>query len=305
MLKDKILNCEPGILLYGLTPPKIHLEESERNRIAKIWRDRIESIDVDGIVLYDLQDEINRNKNERIFEFIKTIEPEEYYKNYLKTSVEAIIYKVVGKYDKAEFEQNLKTQSVNLNVFVGASSKEQDISLRLDDAYNIAKKGKFDLFLGGICIPERHAKNASEHLKVASKTINGCKYFITQAVYDLENAKKFIDDYSKLSIQKVPIIFTFTPCGSLKTLEFMKWLGISIPYYFEERLKNSEDILSASVNLSLELFNFLYKYSLAKGVSVGANIESISARKSEIEASLRLLEGIKEIISKTNVSYRS
>lgn len=305
MLKDKILNCEAGILLYGMTPPKAHLESDELIRISDIQRKRIESIGVDGIVLYDLQDESSRNKNERVFEFIKTVEPEIYYKEYLRTGVEAIVYKAVGKYHKDEFKDILRRQEVNLNVFVGASSKEQNINLHLDEAYKIVRDEKFDILLGGICIPERHAKNASEHLKVANKTINGCRYFITQAVYDLENAKKFIDDYSRLSIKKVPIIFTFTPCGSLKTLEFMKWLGISIPHYFEERLKNSEDILSASINLSLELFNFLYKYSLAKGISVGANVESVSARKVEIEASLKLLDGIKEIINKTNFSYRS
>lgn len=305
MLKEKILNCEAGIVLYGLTPPKAHLEESERIRIAEIWRERIEGIGADGIVLYDLQDESGRNQNKRVFEFTQTIDPGEYYENYLKTGVEAIIYRAVGKYDEKELTQILNSQSSKLNVFVGASSRDQEIRLRLEDAYKIAAKSGANILLGGICIPERHAKNSSEHLKVASKSINGCRYFITQAVYNLENAKKFIDDYASLGIKKTPIIFTFTPCGSLKTLEFMKWLGICIPDYFENRLKASEDILQTSVNLSLELFNFLYKYGLAKGVSVGANVESISARKVEIEASVKLLEGVKKIIKRTNFSYRA
>ena len=96
----------------------------------------------------------------------------------------------------------------------------------------------------------------------------------------------------------MPIIFTFTPCGSLKTLEFMKWLGISVPSFLENRLKNSVDILQSSVALCAEMFDFLYKYALAKGVSVGANVESVSTRKVEIEASLQLLKNIKKIIEK-------
>lgn len=304
MLKEKISNNQAGIVLYGLTPPKIHLDENERQRIAGIWRNRIEAMGVDGIVLYDLQDESSRNQNERVFEFIQTIEPEGYYENYLKTDVEAVIYRVVGKYSEDEFTQILRSQSSNLNVFVGASSRDQEIKLKLEKAYKIALQESSSLMVGGICIPERHAKNTSEHLKVASKSISGCKFFITQAVYNLENAKKFIDDYANLGVKKHPIIFTFTPCGSLKTLEFMKWLGIGIPEHFEQKLMASEDILQASVNLSLELFNFLYKYGVAKGISIGANIESVSARKVEIEASLRLVEGVKRIIKRTNFSYR-
>ncbi|WP_249934094.1 hypothetical protein [Campylobacter sp. RM16190] len=191
-----------GIVLYGLTPPKAHLEQSEKERIAKIWRQRIESIGVDGIVLYDLQDESGRNENERVFEFARTIEPEEYYENYLKTDVEAVIYRVVGKYSEDELAQILSSQSSKINVFVGASSKGQEIKLKLERAYKIVAKEKSELLLGGICIPERHAKNANEHLKVANKSISGCRYFITQAVYNLENAKKFIDDYASLGIKK-------------------------------------------------------------------------------------------------------
>ena len=124
------------------------------------------------------------------------------------------------------------------------------------------------------------------------------RIFISQAVYNAENAKNFIDDYAKMGIKKVPIIFTFTPCGNIKTLEFMKWLGISVPSFLENRLKNSVDILQSSVSLSAEMFDFLYKYGLAKGVSVGANVESIGTRKAEIEASLELLAKIKKIIAK-------
>ena len=56
----------------------------------------------------------------------------------------------------------------------------------------------------------------------------------------------------------VPIIFTITPCGSAKTLEFMKWLGIRYTnLILQERLKNSEDILEESVKLSRDIFEIL------------------------------------------------
>ena len=114
----------------------------------------------------------------------------------------------------------------------------------------------------------------------------------------MQNAKDFIDDYAALECKRVPIIFTFTPCGSLKTLEFMKWLGISVPDFLQQRLQSSVDILQSSTALCAEMFDFIYKYALAKGVSVGANIESVSTRRVEIEASLGLLKEIRKIILK-------
>lgn len=54
-------------------------------------------LDVDGVVTYDLQDEGDRNDEKRTFEFVKTIDPYEYYKS-LELKFPGIIYKSVGKY---------------------------------------------------------------------------------------------------------------------------------------------------------------------------------------------------------------
>ena len=32
----------------------------------------------------------------------------------------------------------------------------------------------------------------------------------------------------------LPVILTFSPCGSQKTLAFMKWLGIAFPRWLEK-----------------------------------------------------------------------
>jgi len=294
MLKDK-LKMGKSVLLYGLTPPKSNLSENEIAKIAQIQSERINKLPIDGVVLYDLQDESARTKETRTFEFIHTIDPKIYYEKYLKTAKEAIIYRAVSKYTKENFHAALFD---GISVFVGAGSKNENLNLHLNEAYKIKREISPNLMLGGICIPERHAKKGNEHLKVASKISQGCDFFITQAVYNVENAKNFIDEYAKMGIRKVPIIFTFTPCGNLKTLEFMKWLGISIPDFLESRLKNSVDILQSSVSLSAEMFEFLYKYSRAKGVKIGANVESVSTRKVEIEASLKLVDEIKRIMEK-------
>ncbi len=298
-LSAKIANNERGILLYGITPPKITTGKNAALDIAQKLINRLENLDIDGLVIYDLQDESARNKDERTFEFVRTIAPEIYLNDYLKNRYEAVIYKAVANYSQSEFRAFLQIFS-GLGVFVGASSASDEAALKLPEAYKIAKEqqnraGRF--YYGGIAIPERHIKKGDEHKRVADKIAAGCDFFITQAVYDIDTAKKFIDDYAASGARMVPMIFTLTPCGDNKTLNFMRWLGISMPQSYEERIFKASDPLAESLKLSLEMFEFLYHYGSAKGISVGANVESISTKKAEIEASIELVNSIKSTIS--------
>lgn len=307
MLTDKIRNKESGIILYGITPPKINHTEEEIKDIAKKHIDRISKLNVDGLVLYDIQDESDRTDEKRPFPFIKTINPCEYSKNYLQElKTPRVVYRAVGNYTAEKFTTWLKetTQTQVHSVFVGAASHEQQNNISLKEAYSLKREVNDNLCLGGIAIPERHMKKQDEHLRIFSKRNNSCEYFITQCVYDLHAAKTFLTDYAKHAkennYEMVPIIFTLTPCGSTKTLEFMKWLGIHVPNYLEEDLKESGDILNESVKLSRDIFEELFKFGKRKGIPVGCNIESVAIRKAEIEASVELLEEVKTIIKENS-----
>ena len=304
MLKDKIKNQKSGILLYGMTPPKAKHTKEELKVIADRQIERIKDLEIDGLVLYDIQDESDRTDIKRPFPFVKTLDSCDYAKNYLDHALKypVIVYRAVGKYDKAEFKQWLKDRVGRefFSVFVGAASKKTKITIDIKEAYRLKKEIDDELILGGIVIPERHTVKKDEHLRVFSKIQNGCEYFISQAVYNLEAAKRFLDDYALYAKENdkklAPIIFTFTPCGSIKTLEFMKWLGVHIAPSLEERLKNAEDILDESVKTSIGKFKSLYEYGRQKGIPIGANVESIAIRKVEIDASIYLLNEIKKII---------
>lgn len=208
----------------------------------------------------------------------------------------AILYKVVGKYQKEEllsFLGSLRRECAT--VFVGASSSKESVRLRLKEAYAL-RRGFPETLLGGICIPERHRRKGDEEYRIAAKCLQGCRFFVTQAVYNTENAKRFLDDYAALNMPKVPVIFTLTTCGSAKTMEFMRWLGISVVLEYEREIMASPDPLERSVDLCTDLFEFLYKYGLSLGISVGANVESISSRKVEQDGAAKLLLRIRGII---------
>ncbi len=307
MLKNKIKNRKSGILLYGMTPPKAKHSKEELQEIAKCQISRIKNLPIDGLVLYDIQDESDRTDIKRPFPFIKTLDSCDYAKNYLDDALEfpVIVYRAVGKYSKEEFRQWLQDRVGKefFSVFVGAASKKTQTTMDIKEAYRLKREIDDELILGGIVIPERHTAKKDEHLRVFSKIENGCEYFISQAVYNLEAAKRFLDDYASYAERNgkelVPIIFTFTPCGSVKTLEFMKWLGVHIAPSLEEKLKNSEDILEESVKTSIAKFSALYEYGKRRGIPIGANVESIAIRKVEIDASIYLLEEIKKIIERS------
>lgn len=309
MLKQKIADRQAGILIYGMTPPKQTSDRDKAAEIASKQVERLKGTGIDGLVLYDVQDEADRNDQDRPFPYLSTIDPTEYSKTYLQgLNVPRIIYKVVGKQPKEELadwirgERSGNGEEDRFSVFVGSSSSKQAVTMRLPEAYELSRQLNDRLTLGGVVIPERHESKGDEHLRAASKQEGGCAFFISQAVYDVEASKNFLSDYyyhcMKHGIPMAPILFNLAPCGSQKTLEFMKWLGISVPKWLENELVHSQDILDKSIRLSSKIFEELFEFGLEKGIPIGCSVESVSTRKVEIDASVALLREMKQYMDR-------
>ncbi len=305
MLKDKIRNKQAGILTYGLTPPKETNTAEKITEISQKQYERLKGLDLDALVLYDVQEEADRMEGDRPFPYLQTMDPTSYSKAYLsQLSVPKIIYCCVGKYTETQLAEWVKADGdqERYSVFVGASSSQQEVKLDLAEAYKLSGKLNNSLTLGGVLIPERHLKKGDEHIRVVNKTKSGCDFFVSQATYNVEASKNFLSDYyyycNNNGIDMVPILFNLAPCGSPKTLEFMKWLGISIPKWLENELKYSNDALEKSIVLSHKIFEEILDFGLEKGIPIGCSIESVSTRKVEIEASIQLLIDIKSTMDK-------
>lgn len=304
MLYKSLENNQSNILLYGLTPPKITHTQEEIQAISQRQVERLKGAPIDGIVMYDLQDEAERTSLKRPFPFLETIDPARYVNKYLKSLKKpAIVYRTIGKYSKKDTELWLKDRNSPkvISVFVGAASKKQKVQMQMRDAYSLCKKVAPKMKLGGIAIAERHSKKNDEDLRLIQKSEEGCCFFITQAVYDFGAAEKFLKDYAKrVKEEKViakPIIFTLTPCGSQKTLDFMEWLGIHIPQDTKILLKKSSNMLQTSIDHILNVYSKLYKLGKDLHVPIGCNIESVAIRKAEIEASIELIYLAKDIMT--------
>jgi len=168
--------------------------------------------------------------------------------------------------------------------------------MSVEDAYELRREKNNNIVLGGVTIPERHKSKGNEHIRVFDKISQGCSFFVSQGVYDVNASKDFLSDYyyygRENGIPLAPIIFTLTPCGSKKTLQFMRWLGISIPRWLENDLMHSDDILQRSVDHSEQNWNELKAFAEEKRIPIGCNIESVAVRKVEVEASIELLKRV-------------
>jgi len=296
-LFEKLDRGRAGIRLYGIAPPKLASGPERLREIAAEQAARLRMLAPDGLVVYDIQDEPGQGGQARPFPFLPTVDPEVYAHDALAgLAIPKIVYRCVGAHPREDFSSwidRVRSAAVpQLSVFVGAPrGRPRSAGLPLTEAYALARAAP-NLVLGGIAIAERHVAKEDEHERMLAKQHHGCRFFITQSVYDAAPTKSLLSDYA-LSLQAsgrppVPIVLTFSPCGSVRTLEFMKWLGISFPRWLENELRHSTDTLERSVDLCESVFSDVQDYAREKRLPIGINVESVSIRKTEIEASVEL-----------------
>ncbi|MFD2163147.1 methylenetetrahydrofolate reductase [Paradesertivirga mongoliensis] len=304
MFFTKIKRRESGVLLYGITPPKIQTTPERVTEIAAKTVNDLSSLDLDALIVYDVQDESARTDVERPFPFTTALDPFEYASQYLQDlAIPKIIYRPAGKYSSEELSQwlqNLKTHRF-YPIFVGLPSPDYVVKTSLAEAYKIwnEQHGEHSV-IGAITIPERHAVLNDEDVRIMSKVESGVSYFISQCIFNVGYTKKMLDDLllaCQAKNQQLPtIIFTLTICGSVKTLHFMEWLGIHIPDDIREDLQLSEDPVRHSVELATAIAKELIQYCRERSIPFGFNIESVAIRRVEIDASLELLTAVSELL---------
>ena len=98
----------------------------------------------------------------------------------------------------------------------------------------------------------------------------------------------YADECEARGITSVPVVFTLSVCGSLKTLDFLEWLGVKVPGWMRRDLRRAESTLAASLELSRSIAVDMVQYGRRLGVPVGLNVESVSSRRVEIDAAVAL-----------------
>lgn len=294
-LADRIAGREDGLLLFSITPPRCSTTPEEAQRIADVTIERLAAVDVDGLILYDIDDESDRNPSERPFPYLPTKDPAQFYEQHLGAwDKPVVVYRCVGKYDESELTDWLGAQDPAkvLTTFVGASTGEKATRTNLPTAQKLWHEVAPALQLGGVAIPERHSRGGNEHLRLIRKQQSGTSFFVTQVVYDTSAAKSMVSDYfyacEDAGLTPVPVIFTLSVVGSMKTVEFLEWLGVDVPRFVRNDLAHAADPLATSYDQCILAARELTSFCEQLGIPHGFNVESVSIRKAEIEASVRL-----------------
>ncbi len=159
MFLQESKNRESGILVYGITPPKKITPSEKIEESAKRTIERVKSLPIDALIVYDVQNESTRTKENRPFSLQASIDPLTFVNEHLnELEVEKIIYRPAGIYSEAELIQwfkNLHEQKAH-PVLAGIPSSDHVPKSTLTQAYALWSKYKETSVVFAISIPERH-----------------------------------------------------------------------------------------------------------------------------------------------------
>ncbi|RRR70498.1 MAG: hypothetical protein EI684_13275 [Candidatus Viridilinea halotolerans] len=302
-LSLRLTNPAQFVTLYGTTPPRIDTPAERVSLAAEHLAARLADLNLDGLVVYDVQDEHERTSEPRPFPFIPTSDPRAYAKLLRElTGLQAVTYKCVVNFSEAEWlawlHETSTTYELPCLALVGAATPNPPPdALPVDRAFDLAAAQANAPTLGGVVIAERHAPGCDESQRLLNKAAHGCRYFISQVVYEAEPTQRLLHDYSatckRMEVMPQRIVLTFSPCGRQKTMDFIKWLGVAISPATERTILGDPAPFSRSIQICCNNLRRILEQGVAEHLSLGINIESVSIHRDEIDASVELVHALR------------
>ena len=196
---------------------------------------------------------------------------------------------------------NTSTQQHNIRnvILVGGSSSQIQYPgpsvLEVGDY--IQTHYQQEILCGGITLQTRrfHDQEKDEPFRLLTKSEHGLAFFTSQIIYEPISIKLLLRDYGHLckerGVAPKRIFLSFAPISTLKDLEFLRWLGVSVPKAVEQELFKANIGIGwrstkTAINILQEILNFMHKENL--NVPLGLNIEHIT--RHNFELSLEFIE---------------
>jgi hypothetical protein len=296
-LKSKLLEPARTALLYGTTPPRLGTTAADVAAAADKLRARLAGLPLDALVVYDIQDETGRTDLARPFPFVGTVDPREYAKYF---SLPTIVYKALGNIDEAGWRAWLDaSRGVEFLSIVGRPAPGR-YPLPLSRAIRLAAAHAAGYTIGGVVIAERHTAERSEAARLLAKGIEGCRYFISQTVYQAPPTERLLADYLRdcrgAGVEPQRIVLTFAPVGREKTLAFLRWLGVTIAPETEREILGAARPLAQSIRICRDNLRRILDGKYAASIPLGVNVESVSINRDEIDASVELFHALRDTL---------
>jgi hypothetical protein len=295
-LKSKLLDPAETVLLYGTTPPRDGTPEEQVAAAAEKLSARLAGLPLDGVVVYDIQEEAGRTHQPRPFPFARTVDPRAYAK---RLGLPTIVYKALGDIDEPAWLKWMG-ESERAHPFisiVGRPTSGVRYALPLSRAIRLASE-RFTV--GGVVIAERHTEERSESARLLAKSVEGCGYFISQTVYHAPPTQALLRDYLRdcrgAGVAPRRVVLTFSPCGRDKTLAFLRWLGVNVPADTEREILGAPRPLARSIEICRDNLRRILDQPYADKLPLGVNVESVSINRDEIDASVELFHALREVV---------
>jgi hypothetical protein len=298
-LQAKLPDPGQSVFLYGTTPPRLGTAPQSVAAAADKLAARLAGLPLDGVVLYDIQDETGRTEAPRPFPFVGTIDPRDYARFF---KLPAIVYKALGMMDVPQWRAWLEHSrgDVQFLSIVGRPASATRYPLPLSQAIRLAADSG-DFVVGGVVIAERHDERRSEAARLLAKGIGGCGYFISQTVYHAPPTQRLLADYLRdcrgAGIEPKRVILTFAPCGREKTIAFLRWLGVNVSPETERAILGAASPLAKSIEICRDNLRRILEGGYASEIPLGINVESVSINRDEIDASIELFHALRETMA--------
>jgi hypothetical protein len=304
-LKAKLPDPGQTVLLYGTTPPRLGTAPESIAAAADKLAARLAGLPLDGVVVYDIQDETGRSSQPRPFPFVGTVDPRGYSRLLMeRTGRPAIAYKALGMIAEANWRPWLaetKNGGIDFLSVVGRPTSGVRYPLPLSRAIRIAAGPTIGLTIGGVVIAERHDAQRSEAARMLAKGLEGCGYFISQTVYHAPPTQRLLADYLRdcrgAGTAPQRVVLTFAPCGREKTLAFIRWLGVNVAQETERAILGAASPLAKSIEICRDNLRRILDAPYARDVPLGINVESVSINRDEIDASIDLFHSLREVLA--------
>jgi hypothetical protein len=304
-LQAKLRDPREAVLLYGTTPPRVGAADDAVRLAAEKLAARIAALPLDGIVVYDIQDESGRSHLPRPFPFTGTIEPRRYSQLLAElTGLAPINYKCVGTMSEPEWrtwlDETAHDYGISYLSIVGRPTSNVRHQLPLAQAIRLAGAHAHGFTLGAVVIAERHGIQRSEAARMLAKSIEGCGYFISQTVYHAGHTVRLLRDYLRdcrgAGVEPRRVVLTFAPCGREKTMAFIRWLGVNVGADTERAILSAANPLAKSIEICRDNLRRILDHDYFGQLPLGINVESVSINRDEIDASIDLFHALAEIV---------
>ncbi|HVL87755.1 MAG TPA: hypothetical protein VM681_07120 [Candidatus Thermoplasmatota archaeon] len=322
-LSKRVREWEEPVTLYEIIPPPESAPEEEVVDMAAFIRTLLHEHRVDAVNIPEVRNETRGGA--RLGRFLQKMDPREFGRHLRKASGEAwdivVNHSPVHEPPETEakwFEETYADGYTDIVLVGGESSKIRYPGPSVNEAARLAREVASRAFpndgsrvlLGGITLPDRRRRELDEPERLLAKQRAGLDFFTSQVLFEPESAKALLHDYDLLCRREReeprPVFLSFAPVTGRKDVEFLEWLGVTIPNHAREWILGTGGrAIDRGARVAEHAFREILRYAHSRElrVPIGLNVEHVM--RYNLDASEVLLDRLESLIEWHRLEYHA